>query len=152
MTPSYWDPATRRPTRSPSSAKYAGTDLTNPDTDGDGVRDGADDQDHDDIPNVMELSRTAASGGFVDWYSKTGPCTVDNLLKNGPDVDGDGKPDWVVRHPDVPAASGPDVPPYGRVNPFNPCLPYDWSRTCPTTHDFDVTYAPIDFSPWYALQ
>ena len=38
---------------------------TNPSTrtsDGDGVRDGADDQDHDDIPNVMELSRIAASG------------------------------------------------------------------------------------------
>ena len=31
-------------------------------SDGDGVRDGADDQDHDDIPNVMELSRNAASG------------------------------------------------------------------------------------------
>ena len=30
------------------------------DTDGDGVRDGADDQDHDDIPNIMELSRNAA--------------------------------------------------------------------------------------------
>ena len=41
---------------------YAGTDLTDADTDGDGVRDGADDQDHDDLPNVMELSRIAASG------------------------------------------------------------------------------------------
>ena len=32
------------------------------DSDGDGVLDGADDQDHDDIPNVMEMSRNAASG------------------------------------------------------------------------------------------
>src|SRR4051812_47507117 len=30
---------------------YAGTDLADPDSDGDTVRDGADDQDHDDIPN-----------------------------------------------------------------------------------------------------
>ena len=41
---------------------YAGTSHFNADSDGDGVRDGADDQDHDDIPNVMELSRIAASG------------------------------------------------------------------------------------------
>ena len=39
---------------------YAGTDLDDPDTDGDGVRDGADDQDHDDVPNIMECSRTMA--------------------------------------------------------------------------------------------
>ena len=33
---------------------YAGTRLDDADTDGDGMRDGADDQDHDDVPNVME--------------------------------------------------------------------------------------------------
>ena len=33
--------------------------LDDADTDGDGVRDGADDQDHDDVPNLMELSRMA---------------------------------------------------------------------------------------------
>src|SRR6185503_5585328 len=43
---------------------YTGTDLADGDTDNDGVRDGADDQDHDDIPNLMELSRYAASGLF----------------------------------------------------------------------------------------
>ena len=41
---------------------YAGTNIVDPDTDGDGVRDGADDQDHDDIPNIAEMSRNAASG------------------------------------------------------------------------------------------
>ena len=41
---------------------YAATSHVDADTDGDGVRDGADDQDHDDVPNVMELSRNAASG------------------------------------------------------------------------------------------
>ena len=43
----------------PYPITYAGTDLVDPDSDGDGVRDGADDQDHDDIPNLMELSRLA---------------------------------------------------------------------------------------------
>ena len=54
---------------------YAGIDLVDPDTDGDGVRDGADDQDHDDIPNVMELSRYEASGGFVDWHARKATAT-----------------------------------------------------------------------------
>ena len=48
----------RRPYRDPLRRH----DLVDPDTDGDGVRDGADDQDHDDVPNLMELSRNAASG------------------------------------------------------------------------------------------
>ena len=41
---------------------FSGTDLVDADTDGDGVLDGADDQDHDDIPNVMECSRSMALG------------------------------------------------------------------------------------------
>ena len=46
----------------PYHVAYAGTDIADADTDGDGVRDGADDQDHDDIPNLAELSRFDASG------------------------------------------------------------------------------------------
>ena len=46
----------------PYTTTYAGTDLVDPDSDGDGILDGADDQDHDDIPNMMELSRNTASG------------------------------------------------------------------------------------------
>ena len=45
-----------------SHVAYDGTDIDDADSDGDGVRDGADDQDHDDIPNLMELSRFDASG------------------------------------------------------------------------------------------
>jgi hypothetical protein len=49
----------------PYPLSYAGTDLDDPDSDGDGVLDGADDQDHDDIPNLMECSRSlAANLGF----------------------------------------------------------------------------------------
>ena len=50
----------------PYPVEYAGTRLDDEDTDGDGVRDGADDQDHDDMPNMMECSRNAASGRPYD--------------------------------------------------------------------------------------
>ena len=65
------------------------------------MRDGADDQDHDDIPNLMELSRFDASGGLFDGESTCKP-----------DPDAPKYPD--TNHPNA----------YGRMNPFNPCLPY----------------------------
>jgi hypothetical protein len=45
---------------------YAGTNLADPDTDGDGVLDGADDQDHDDVPNLVEISRKQVTGRAYD--------------------------------------------------------------------------------------
>jgi len=45
---------------------YQGTALDDADTDGDGIRDGADDQDHDDVPNIMECSRSLALGGIAE--------------------------------------------------------------------------------------
>jgi hypothetical protein len=106
---------------------YRGTDLTDADTDADGVRDGADDQDHDDVPNLMELSRYAASGE----YDGLGDCTP--------------RPDL----PKPPATNHPGV--YGRVNPFNPCLPYTGSRTCAKFVNGD-TGAPFDGSlNWASL-
>jgi hypothetical protein len=108
---------------------YHGTDLADADTDGDGVFDGADDQDHDDIPNLMELSRVAASGGLYDGL---GRCKVNPDRPKYPDTN----------HPNA----------YGRVNPFNPCLPYRKSRTCPMAVN-DGTGAPFDGSTdWYSLQ
>jgi hypothetical protein len=50
----------------PFHITYAGTNPADPDSDGDGVRDGADDQDHDDIPNLMELSRNMVTGRPFD--------------------------------------------------------------------------------------
>jgi hypothetical protein len=87
----------------PFHLDYAGTDLADADSDGDGVRDGADDQDHDDIPNLMELSRNMVSGRDFGSVSPE--------------------------------------PWYGRVNPFNPCLPDIHSRTCPT-------YVPLGGGAW----
>jgi hypothetical protein len=55
----------------PFPVLYAGTDLDDADTDGDGIVDGADDQDHDDVPNVMECSRARAAGTGMDLRTAT---------------------------------------------------------------------------------
>jgi hypothetical protein len=107
--------------------QYAGTDPADPDSDGDGVLDGADDQDHDDLPNLMELSRNAASSAArFDWDPADGVlCKLD---KNK-----------------TPNMANPS-PSEGRVNPFNPCLPDTGSRTCPRIAG---GWAPFDGSPAY---
>jgi hypothetical protein len=99
---------------------YAGTSLVDPDSDGDGVRDGADDQDHDDIPNLMEMSRNSATGRSIGEG-----CGQDNTEDPSPD--------------------------YGRVNPFNPCLPDFQSRTCSRHPGLDSGAAPFDGSPDYVV-
>jgi hypothetical protein len=105
-----------------------GTDPMNPDMDGDGVRDGADDQDHDDVPNVMELSRNLDSG--EDDRKAGQDCKAAEGL------------------PSPPATNHAST--YGRVNPYNPCLPASWSRTCPLYAG--SSFAPFDDSPnWYSL-
>ena len=109
------------------------------------MRDGADDQDHDDIPNIMELSRFAASG-HKDWDAHDGTCHVDaaipTTVPDGPDPDTQPDPLALWHETD-----------YGRVNPFNPCLPYDWSRTCPTFVEFGKEFAPFDASTnFFSLQ
>jgi hypothetical protein len=115
----------------PFPVPYAGTDVTDSDSDGDGVRDGADDQDHDDVPNLLETSRNMASG-LDDRDSGT-----------------DCKPQTGL--PTPPATHHSNV--YGRVNPFNPCLPASWSRTCDLHPGLDGAPAPFDGSPnWYSLQ
>jgi hypothetical protein len=122
MTAGWWDACYSA--EAPYPVKYAGTSPTVPDSDGDGVLDGADDQDHDDVPNMMELSRNAASG-FVDWAAMT--CK---------------KKDTAVKHGSA----------YGRTNPFNPCLPYTDSRTCTQHPGLNGASAPFDGSDnWYAL-
>jgi hypothetical protein len=134
MQPDWWKSC--YDAENPYYITYSDTDLTDADTDGDGVRDGADDQDHDDFPNVMELSRIAASG--IDDREPGEPCKVAEFIEDMFDgVD----PPWYW-HPDE----------YGRVNPFNPCLPVTWSRTCNRTPTFAQKWAPYDQSPnWFSL-
>jgi hypothetical protein len=129
MNPEYWKGCYTL--EKPYINEYAGTDVVNSDTDGDGIRDGADDQDHDDIPNLMELSRYAASDPSLDDNEPGYTCKPADGL------------------PEPPAMWHPDE--YGRVNPFNPCLPARFSRTCPRIVN-GSTGAPFDGSPnWYSL-
>jgi IPT/TIG domain len=79
---------------------YTGTNLTDADTDGDGIKDGADDQDHDGLSNAYELVRP------VDW-SETYVSTAHDGSNGG--------------------TTTPN--PYARVQPFNPCKPV-FSDTC----------------------
>ncbi len=113
MLSSWWKGVYKRET--PYVIPYAGTDAVDEDSDGDGVRDGADDQDHDDVPNVIEQSRKVVTGRPFD------------------------DPD------DLAVLSGDPSQPYGRVNPFNPCLPFIDSRTCPTYIPFGGAWAPFDY-------
>ena len=138
MTAEYWKGCYDR--EKPYGVSYAGTSVVDPDTDGDGILDGADDQDHDDVPNMMELSRNAASG-HVDWDPYKGTCHPnDELLTATP---GGGAEPPKTLHPDD----------WGRVNPFNPCLPDTWSRTCQRHPAIADGTAPFDGSTvWFSLQ
>ena len=127
MTEAYWDGCYSE--EKPYYVDYKGTDIADGDTDGDGVRDGADDNDNDDVPNLAELSRVDVSQGLFDGEST---CKADPEAPKPP----------LTNH-----ASN-----YGRVNPFNPCLPARFSRTCARYFNAG-TGAPFDGSPnWYSLQ
>ena len=129
LNPEYWKGCYTL--EKPYMNEFAGTDVAKADTDGDGIRDGADDQDHDDIPNLMELSRYAASNPHLNDNEAGFTCKPADGL------------------PEPPATWHPDE--YGRVNPFNPCLPARFSRTCPHIIN-GSTGAPFDGSPnWYSL-
>jgi IPT/TIG domain len=104
MSRGLWDKLFSK--ESPYPLTYAATRLDDADSDGDGIRDGADDQDHDDIPNIMECNRVLAAG--ID----------DNA---------DGRLDEDPRNAQSPRAT---INASGFVNPFNPCLPHYRSRAC----------------------
>ena len=63
-TPGWWKAIYKKET--PYRISYAATTATDEDTDGDGVRDGADDQDFDGYPNLVELSRARITGRPLD--------------------------------------------------------------------------------------
>jgi IPT/TIG domain-containing protein len=84
---------------------YSGTQATDPDTDGDGVLDGDDDQDHDGLSNAFEVRRPW--NWSLTYISVNGDTPHDGT---------DGQPNY------QPNA-------YARVQPFNPCKPV-YSETC----------------------
>ena len=118
LLPGYWSGCYSGETAYPIA--YSGTSHVDADSDGDGIRDGADDQDNDDIPNVMEMSRNAASGRLI-----------------------------FGRACDDEFAPERSTPGEGRVNPFNPCLPDTTSRTCTRHPGFEGAFAPFDDSENY---
>ena len=62
MTQGWWT-ATYKKTEKVYPLTYAGVSMTDPDTDGDGVLDGADDEDHDGLSNQFEVARP------WDWFT-----------------------------------------------------------------------------------
>jgi hypothetical protein len=103
------------------------------DYDGDGVIDGADDQDHDDVPNVQELSRRLAAGEnqtMAAWTAGADPATIH---WNRPLEDA----------LDPPSPADPQ-PRRAMVDPFNPCLPDIDSRTCARHPIIGSAYPPFD--------
>lgn len=82
MTPEWW--AAKYDKETPYGlSRYAQTDWLNPDTDGDGLPDGADDVDHDGYSNLQEYDRERA--GL--WTNPFNPC-LPQWRRPGPGVQG----------------------------------------------------------------
>ena len=133
MNPALWKDLYDKETVFPG--KSVTVDVADEDSDGDGVRDGADDQDNDDVPNVMECSRSRAGG---DWPEDALAKTQD---PNNP------------LPPPGPPADG--RPAEAFVHPYNPCLPLPgvhggkagsvpFSRTCPSYVPPKGAWAPFN--------
>ena len=202
---------------------WPGTQVDDPDSDGDGILDGADDQDHDDYPNIVEESREQIAGfatptrdnskATLNLADDSGATTLkltakiagaggnglavtvtapaDNstrtliIYENDQEVERSGAladraavKAWLSASQYVDVADGPGtdlpvpttaaplathdptqadldllnppLPSYGRVQPFNPCLPYTHSRGCPTYSPKD-SWAPFDGSLNYLI-
>jgi hypothetical protein len=100
MNQEWWTKAYKDIPEKAYPLEYSGTSQLDPDTDGDGVKDGADDQDHDGLSNAFEVARP------WNWILTYVSTSYDGT--NG----------------------GTETPnPYARVQPFNPCKPV-FSNTC----------------------
>jgi IPT/TIG domain len=117
-SPTWWDSVYKEPAYLQT---YEGTDWVDRDTDGDGIHDGIDDQDHDDFWNIEEMTRGTASWA-LSVVVPDDPTT--------PDVN-EQKLDTVATN----ARTGL------WVHPFNPCLPSVFSRTC-------SRYVPLEGDWW----
>jgi hypothetical protein len=115
MLQTWWD-ETYDGTTYPKETNYInvfpGVSIFEPDTDGDGITDGADDQDHDGLPNAFEVARPS------NWF-KLSDGTVPGIWGREY-LDANGATDGF----DDPIAN-----PWARVQPYNPCKPV-WSKHC----------------------
>jgi hypothetical protein len=130
MNPKWWGIV--YPSEKDFVVSYRGTDLADGDTDGDGIVDGADDADHDDIPNVRELRRQLVAGephGLAPWVMGADPAGIV----------------WNRPQEGAPASDPLAAQPYHAwVQPFNPCLPDVGSRTCERYPSLGALYPPFD--------
>lgn len=129
MTPSWW--TTFFPDEKPYVPEFPGVDWLDPDSDGDGVADGADDQDHDDFNNIQETVGSRSGSGNLyglrtnDWWTQPyNPCLPNPRSRT------------CSKHPPAPDKSWPPfddktprplpVLPYGGDS--DPALhwPWDW--------------------------
>jgi hypothetical protein len=72
MTQGWWT-AEYKKSEKPYPLTYDGVNMADPDTDGDGVLDGADDEDHDGLSNQFEVARPY--NWFIDYVSVLHPGT-----------------------------------------------------------------------------
>lgn len=126
MTPGWWKAAydgTNGPLETPYPVTFAGPSMLDPDSDGDTVLDGADDQDFDGLTNAFEVQR---DGAWATTYIAVGPGAA-----NYRRWDGTAPTSGTARY-------------YSRTGPFNPCKPV-YSKTC-HIHP-RLGYYPVD-EPW----
>ena len=102
MVQEWWTKAyAEKPAETKYPLDYAGVNMLDSDTDGDGKLDGADDEDHDGLSNQFEVARP------WDWKSTYVSVGHDPTMEDPPAVPN----------------------PYARVQPYNPCKPV-YSESC----------------------
>ena len=129
MNPEWWKKI--YPKEKPFPIAYSGTDVADPDSDGDGIRDGADDQDRDDLPNVREIRRQLVAGEDATGLKFTLGGDVFDIAWNRPS---EGAPTGDPLD---------DQPMRAWVQPFNPCLPNPTSDACEKYPDLSALYPPF---------
>ena len=83
---------------------YQGTNWLDPDTDGDGILDGADDQDHDGYTNIEEDMPGFVAGPFMAWAATNGKDPAINPFN--PCLPNDASP-ACIKHPAANASYAP---------------------------------------------
>lgn len=90
----YWHPNFKEP---PFKVSYQGTDWLDQDTDGDGIIDAKDDQDHDDFWNIEEMTRgpqVSSTGSYGLWVEPFNPCLPSIRSRTCPPVTLAGGEPW----------------------------------------------------------
>jgi Bacterial TSP3 repeat len=136
MQPSWWK-AIVPDEKAYGLSRFAGTDFLDPDTDGDGILDGADDVDHDGYSNADEINRYILQPGEQAKYSlvSSDPLWVQPFNPCLPD------PGPTFRNPRPPLSYDDQT---GGVAP--------WSGSCSIHHPGkDLSWPPFDRSFWNPL-